>query len=117
MGRLTAVAQLMVSARIEFPRFGTMGIVQVLIWVQTPPVEYRGIRYTIRVGIEREQWSVAIHPAGVEMPGRVITGPRERAELLARSMINRWLAAHVRKSPNAPEYSRVDRCIKASRQR
>jgi hypothetical protein len=28
------------------------------------PVEYRGIRYTIRAGIERDQWSVAIYPAG-----------------------------------------------------
>ena len=45
-------------------------IAQLLIWVQTYRVEYRGIRYTIRAGIEREQWSVTIHPAGVEMKGR-----------------------------------------------
>ena len=29
-------------------------------------MEYRGIRYTVRARIEREQWYVAIHPAGVE---------------------------------------------------
>jgi hypothetical protein len=54
-------------------------------------VEYRGIRYTIGVRIEREQWFVAIHPAGIEMAGKVITGPRENAELQARAMINKWL--------------------------
>jgi hypothetical protein len=30
-------------------------------------VEYRGVRYTLRARIEREQWYVAINPAGVEM--------------------------------------------------
>jgi hypothetical protein len=37
---------------------------------------------------------VAIHPAGVEMAGKVITGLREKAELQARSMINTWLDKH-----------------------
>ncbi len=58
------------------------------------PVEYRGIRYTIRARIEREQWSVAIHPAGVEKAGKVMTGPREKAELQAHSLINKWLEKH-----------------------
>jgi len=53
-------------------------------------VEYRGIRYIIRARIEREQWYVAIHPAGVEMKGRVVFGSREEAELQARAMINSW---------------------------
>jgi hypothetical protein len=66
-------------------------IAQLLIWVQTYRVEYRGIRYTIRAGIEREQWSVTIHPAGVEVKGRVVAGSREEAELKARAMINSWL--------------------------
>jgi hypothetical protein len=57
-------------------------------------MEYRGIRYTIRARIEREQWSVAIHPAGVEMAGKVIYGARDSAELQAHSMINRWLEKH-----------------------
>ena len=69
-------------------------IAQLLISVQTYRVEYRGIRYTIRARIEREQWSVAIHPTGVEMKGRVVTGPREEAELQARAMINSWLEKH-----------------------
>jgi hypothetical protein len=33
------------------------------------PMKYLGIRYTIRARTEREQWHVAIHPAGVEMNG------------------------------------------------
>lgn len=57
-------------------------------------MQYKGIRYTVRTGIERDQWVVAIHPGDVEMSGKVITGDREQAEALARSMINRWLARH-----------------------
>jgi opacity protein-like surface antigen len=34
-------------------------------------MEYRGIRYTIRARIERDQWSVAIHPDDVESAGNV----------------------------------------------
>ena len=54
-------------------------------------MEYRGIRYTIRACIEREQWSVAIYPEDVEAGVRVISGPRQDAELRARSMIDEWL--------------------------
>jgi hypothetical protein len=54
-------------------------------------MEYRDIRYTIRTRIEREQWSVAIHPAGVEMKGRVVIGSRGDAELQARALIDSWL--------------------------
>src|SRR5215469_5513502 len=55
-------------------------------------MEYRGIRYTIRVGIERGQWFVAIHPDDIEMKGKaVIFGKREDAELDAHRMIDRWL--------------------------
>ena len=57
-------------------------------------MQYKGIRYTVRAGIERDQWIVAIHPGEVEMSGKVITGDREQAEALAHSMINEWLARH-----------------------
>ena len=53
-------------------------------------MEYRGIRYTVRAGIERNRWTVSIHPADVEKPRRIVTGPRERAELIARAMIDKW---------------------------
>jgi hypothetical protein len=54
-------------------------------------VDYRGIRYTIRTRIVRQQWSVTIHAAGVEVMERIVTGARAKAELQARSMINAWL--------------------------
>jgi hypothetical protein len=55
-------------------------------------MEYRGIRYAIRAGIERGQWFVAIHPdEGVEVAGNKIIGTREDAQFYARRMINRWL--------------------------
>ena len=54
-------------------------------------MEYRGIRYIIRARIEREQWSVAIHPAGVEMKEKVVIGSRSGAELQARALIDSWL--------------------------
>jgi hypothetical protein len=44
-------------------------------------VEYRGIRYTVRARIERNEWTVSIHPANIESPRKVVPGPRERAEL------------------------------------
>ena len=75
-------------AMSALPPIATIDIAPLLISVQTGSVEYRGIRYTVRVRIEREQWSVAIYPKGVEMPGKVITGPREKAEMLAHSSIN-----------------------------
>ena len=55
-------------------------------------MEYKGIRYTVRARIERNEWTVSIHPAGIEGARRVVNGSRERAELLARSMIDRWRA-------------------------
>ena len=54
-------------------------------------MEYRGVRYTIRVRIERDEWLVVIHPGDVEMPGKIVIGDRERAQTLARFMINKWL--------------------------
>jgi hypothetical protein len=59
-------------------------------------MEYRVI-YTIRTRIERDEWYVAIHPDGVELPGKVVVGSREETELQAHSMINDWLRRHPRK--------------------
>ena len=41
-----------------------------------------------------DQWIVAIHPEDVESAGKVINGNRAEAELLAHSMINKWLERH-----------------------
>jgi hypothetical protein len=54
-------------------------------------MEHRGVRYTIRAGIERDSWSVAIYPDGVESAANRFYGTRANAELRVRSMINRLL--------------------------
>ena len=54
-------------------------------------MEYRGIRYTLRAGIERGQWSVVIYPQGVETTGVKVFGTRNDAEDHARRMIMRYL--------------------------
>jgi hypothetical protein len=64
-------------------------------------MEYRGIRYTLRARVERARWSVAIHPAGVEMKGRVVAGSREEAELRARALIDSWLKKHSTQNPKS----------------
>jgi hypothetical protein len=52
-------------------------------------MEYKSVRYAIRIGIERGQWRVAIHPSGNGLlEERTVYGTREDAETTARSMIN-----------------------------
>src|SRR5262249_34456355 len=60
-------------------------------------MEYKGIRYTVRIGTERGRWAVAIHPAGVESSARFCSGCRDEAERQARAMIDRWLERHTRR--------------------
>jgi len=57
-------------------------------------MEHRGIRYTVRAGIERDRWTVAIHPGEVESVPKIVIGRREQAEELAHSMIDDWLRGH-----------------------
>jgi len=54
-------------------------------------MEHRGVRYTIRVGIEPDLWSVAIYPDGAESVANRFYGTRANAEFRARSFIERWL--------------------------
>jgi hypothetical protein len=70
-------------------------------------VEYRGIRFTVRARIERNEWTVSIHPTGIEGARKVVTGPRERAELLARSMIDRWYERAAGKAVRSEEAQRI----------
>jgi hypothetical protein len=59
------------------------------ILVQNHFMEYRGVRYTIRIGIEREQWRVAIYLPGQRLPKeRTVFGTRKDADTTARSMID-----------------------------
>ena len=73
---------------------GPKGIARSQIWPQCASMEYKGIRYTIRVGIVRHEWSVGIHPAGFEPVERSVTGNRRLAELRAYSLIDIWLSQH-----------------------
>jgi hypothetical protein len=59
-------------------------------------MEHRGIRYTIRTGIVRQTWSVAIHPSGVGVIEKPFKGSRPAAESCAHSMIDRWLQEQQR---------------------
>jgi len=53
-------------------------------------------------------------PGGIEGARRVVTDPRERAELLARSMINRWYERAPRAQRGAVNlYNREARRIAA----
>jgi hypothetical protein len=69
--------------------------------------EYREIRYTVRTRIERNEWTVSIHPAGIEGARRLVTGPRKRAELLARSMVDRWHERAAGKAVRSKEARRI----------
>ena len=60
----------------------------VSVWVVS--MEHRGVRYTIRAGIERGIWSVAVHPGGVELAAKLVYGTRKEAEFEAHSMIDGW---------------------------
>jgi hypothetical protein len=64
-------------------------------------MEYRGIRYTIRVGIVRHEWFVAIHPAGFEPIEKLVTGKRRLAELRAYSLIDTWLKQRTKNADTA----------------
>jgi hypothetical protein len=68
-------------------------------------MEYKGIRFSIRTGIVRDRWSVAIHPTGGEVPDKVVIGGRPQAELTARSMIDAWLRTHASR---ASKHQQVD---------
>jgi hypothetical protein len=46
-------------------------------------------------------WYVAIHPAGVEMAGRLVIGSRSDAELQARAMISGWLKKDSTQKPES----------------
>ena len=54
-------------------------------------MEYRGIRYTIRAGIERGHWFVVIHPEETEVLATSFSDRAQRQELMRTRMINRWL--------------------------
>ena len=60
-------------------------------------MEYKGIRYVLRSGIKRRQWSIAIYP-GTDVKDKNMTGTREEAEVQAWSMIDAWLKERTSKA-------------------
>jgi len=72
------------------------------ILVQNNFMMHRGVHYAIRIGIERDQWRVAIHPPGGLPAERTVFGTREDAETEARSMINVWLKKRSRTQEDSP---------------
>jgi hypothetical protein len=54
-------------------------------------MEHRGVRYVIRIGIERSQWHVAIHPYDSLPKERTVFGTRDDALFHVHSMIDAWL--------------------------
>jgi hypothetical protein len=79
-------------------------------------MQYREVRYTVRARIERNEWTVSIHPAGIEGARRLVTGPRVRAELLARSMVDRWHERAAGKAVRSKEARRIAANIESVRQ-
>jgi hypothetical protein len=60
-------------------------------------MEYRGIRYAIRVGINRRRWQLVVYlpdrESPVERPG---IGKRHDAEIAAHKIIDDWLKKRIR---------------------
>jgi hypothetical protein len=61
-------------------------------------MDYRGVRYTIRAGIEPNLWSICIYPDGIESRANRAYGSRKDAEFQAHSMIDGWLQRNRRQS-------------------
>jgi hypothetical protein len=54
-------------------------------------MEYKGVRYSLRQGITRAQWRVAVYPPNAHPIERPVTGRRQEAEQVAHYMIETWL--------------------------
>ena len=62
-------------------------------------MEYRGVRYAIRIGIARGQWQVAVYLPDKELPKQTtVVGTRQAAEAAANSIINAWLKKRFREN-------------------
>jgi hypothetical protein len=63
-------------------------------------MEYRGIRYTLRLGIERQKWAIGIHPHDTEPVEKIFKGSRLKAEQQAQSMIDAYRRQKNAKADN-----------------
>jgi len=66
-------------------------------------MEYRGVRYAIRLGIARGQWQVAVYLPDKELPKETtVLGARQNAEIAATSIIDAWLKKRSHKQGSPP---------------
>jgi hypothetical protein len=60
-------------------------------------MEYRGVRYAIRIGINKGLWQLAVYLPDRESPAeRPVIGKREGAEIAAHAIIDTWLKKRFR---------------------
>lgn len=58
-------------------------------------MEYRGVRYAIRIGINKRLWLLAVYLP--ELPAeRPVIGKRQDAEIAAHAIIDAWLEKRFR---------------------
>src|SRR5262245_42100043 len=73
-------------------------------------MDYRGVRYSIRMGIARSQWIVCVHPPTGDLERAVKS--RAAAETRARSMINAAIEHAIATCPlTAAVKARMQGCI------
>ena len=60
-------------------------------------MQYRGIEYSVRAGLERTQWLWTAYPLPDKPIKGGVKGSKARADIAARQAIDRWLV----KNPGA----------------
>lgn len=65
-------------------------------------MQYLGVRYSLRQGITRAQWRVAVHLPNAHPIEKPVTGRRDAAEQVARHMIEDWLESNGWPQPDNP---------------
>jgi hypothetical protein len=54
-------------------------------------MDHRGVHYTIRQGIERDQWTAVVNLPRGKTVEKSIQGSRSSADTAARSIVDKWL--------------------------
>jgi hypothetical protein len=55
-------------------------------------MEYRGVRYAIRIGIDKGRWQLAVYlPDSELLAEKPVIGTRQNAEIAAHAIIDAWL--------------------------
>ena len=83
-----------VSQSRRLAPLGPEGIYATSVFSYKSPVQYKGIRYTLRMGITPGRWLIVIHPQEQEPIEAPVQGTGLAAVLKARSMIDTWLKSH-----------------------